>query len=81
MDQISHWGTGEPDPEFWVNLRTGEVEQGRQSPAADRMGPYPTREAAQHASDTAEQRNVAWDEEDRCWNDDRWPRESGPAAP
>ena len=58
MDQISHWGTGEPDPDFWVNLRTGEVEQGRQSPAADRMGPYRTREAAQHASDTADQRNA-----------------------
>ena len=31
---------------FWFNPTTGEVEEGRVSPWTDRMGPYPTREAA-----------------------------------
>lgn len=67
--------------EFWVNLATGAVEEGRGSPGAQRMGPYATREAAQHAFDTAAARNEAWDEADRRWNDDDWPKDTGPAAP
>lgn len=58
--------------EYWVDLATGAVERGRQSPGARRMGPYPTRQAAQHAFDTAASRNEAWDEADRRWNDDDW---------
>ena len=75
MDDSTH-----PD-EFWVNTATGEVEEGRQSPGLQRMGPYPTREAAQQAFDLAAERNEEWDEADRRWNDDRWPRDVGPAAP
>ena len=63
--------------EFWVDLATGDVEQGRQSPGSQRMGPYPTREAAQRAFDTAAARNEAWDEADRRWNDDDWPSGTG----
>ncbi len=67
--------------EFWVDLATGAVEQGRLSPGARRMGPYPTREAAQHAFDAAAARNEAWEEADRRWNDDDWPADTWPAAP
>ena len=67
--------------EFWVDLTSGAVEEGRQSPGAQRMGPYPTREAAQQAFDTAAARNEGWDEADRRCNDDDWPQDSGPAAP
>lgn len=77
---FGRWRTGAAQ-EYWVDLATGSVEQGRSSPAAQRMGPYPTREAAQHAFDTAAARNEAWDEEDRRWDDDDWPKDSGPAAP
>lgn len=80
MDDI----LGNHHDEFWVNLATGEVEQGRLSPAAQRMGPYPTRAAAEHAFEQAEARNQAWDEADRAWNDDGdgdWPKDVGPAAP
>lgn len=56
--------------EFWVDLGTGAIEEGRQSPGARRMGPYPTREAAQAAFDTAAARNEAWDEEDRRWREE-----------
>ncbi len=58
------------DAEYWYNPSTGEVEQGRQSPWTDRMGPYPTREAAQEALDQAARRTEAWDEEDRRWRED-----------
>jgi hypothetical protein len=81
MDHIPHWAVGDPGHEFWVNLTSGEVEEGRQSSTVDRMGPYATREAAQHAFDTAARRTQQWDEDDRRWNDDSWPADSGDAAP
>lgn len=59
------------EAEFWFNPATGEVEEGRQSPWTDRMGPYPTRDAAQHALDTARARSEAWDAEDRRWREGR----------
>lgn len=69
-------GTTGHHREFWVNVATGQVEEGRLSPAAERMGPYPTREAAQHAFETAAARNETWDEADRRWNDDDWSRDA-----
>ncbi|MCU1432025.1 MAG: hypothetical protein JWP95_1130 [Actinotalea sp.] len=54
---------------FWFNPSTGEVEEGRVSPWTDRMGPYPSREAAQQALETARRRSQAWDEEDRRWRE------------
>lgn len=51
--------------EFYYNTETGRVEQGKQSTWSHLMGPYPTREAAQHALETARARTAAWDEEDR----------------
>ncbi len=75
---------GSHHDEFWVNLATGEVEQGRLSPATQRMGPYATRAEAQHAFETAAARNEAWDAADRAWRDDDeadWPKDAGPAAP
>ena len=56
--------------EFYLNSRTGEVEQGKQSGSLHRMGPYPTREAATEAYERAAVRNKAWDEADKAWNDD-----------
>lgn len=53
--------------EFFFNLDTGEVEQGRVSAWDRRMGPYPTREAAQAALEKAHARTEAWDEADRRW--------------
>lgn len=60
--------TGQPG-EFFYNPETGEVEQGMVSPWTRRMGPYPTREAAQRALETARARSDAWDEEDRRWRE------------
>lgn len=52
------------DTEFYYNVATGEVEQGKVSDWAGRMGPYPSREAAEHALETASRRSAAWDEQD-----------------
>lgn len=50
--------------EYWYNLTTKQVEQGRQSGWQDLIGPYPTRAAAEHALEQAEARNEAWDAQD-----------------
>lgn len=55
--------------EYFYNLSTGQVEEGRQSHGEDLMGPYPTREAAQNALGTAKARNEAWEDEDREWKE------------
>ena len=50
--------------EFYFNVTTREVEEGKVSDWGRRMGPYPTREAAVHALETATARTEAWDAED-----------------
>ncbi|HJG52176.1 MAG TPA: SPOR domain-containing protein [Brachybacterium faecium] len=55
--------------QFYYNLSTGQVEEGAQSPATQRMGPYATREEAARALRTASERNESWDEEDEKWED------------
>jgi hypothetical protein len=59
----------EAEKRFWFNPTTGEVEEGRQSPWDHRMGPYATREEAQHALERAADRSEAWDEADRRWRE------------
>lgn len=49
---------------FWFNTRTGEVEEGKQSIAADRLGPFDTREEALHAYDKLAENARAWAEEE-----------------
>lgn len=55
--------------EFYYNTKTGQVEEGNQSPAIELMGPFATREEAQHALDNAEARNEQWDEATEEWNE------------
>lgn len=55
--------------EYWFNIRTKQVEEGRQSGWQDLMGPYPTREAAQAALETARERTETEDEKDREWRE------------
>lgn len=59
-----------PNGEFYYNVSTGQVEEGKQSHGTQLMGPYPTREAAARALDTAKARNEEWDAEDEEWNDE-----------
>jgi hypothetical protein len=51
--------------DFWFCVKHHRVEQGEDvCPPIDRLGPYPTREEAERALDTAEQRNRDWDQDD-----------------
>ena len=51
--------------QYYYDTRTGEVARGPVGSWSGRMGPYPTREAAENALATARARTEAWDEEDR----------------
>jgi hypothetical protein len=50
--------------DFWFNIETHQVEEGRQSDWTKLMGPYPTREEATQALEKARRRNQDWDEQD-----------------
>ena len=55
---------------YWC-LRHQRVESEDTGCANDqRMGPYPSADAAEHWKDKVESRNEAWDEEDRKWEGD-----------
>lgn len=57
-------------PQFFFNTRTGQVETLKdKSQSKDLLGPYPTREAAEAALETARARTEAWDDEDRRWRE------------
>ena len=45
---------------YWYNMRTGQVEHGLLSPSADRVGPFDTREAAEHALDKLRENSERW---------------------
>jgi hypothetical protein len=62
--------TGRPGEWFYC-LEHHTVEEGPECPAKDRMGPYASRSDAEHAMETARDRNARWE------NDPRW---SDPAA-
>ena len=39
-------------------------------PPDRRLGPYPSRDAAEHWKDRVDARNVAWDAADKAWDGD-----------
>lgn len=51
--------------QWWFNRKTREVEEGPQSLAADRYGPFATREEAARAEQIIAERSRAWAAEDR----------------
>lgn len=57
---------------YWFNIVSRSVEtDDNRGPDADVMGPYPTREAAEQALQTAHERTEEWDDEDRAWEERR----------
>ena len=53
------------ETEYWFNIQTGEVEEGKQSLALYRIGPFHTREEAENALQIIAERSAAWaDDED-----------------
>ncbi|MGX7825073.1 hypothetical protein ACTG9Q_08260 [Actinokineospora sp. 24-640] len=59
-----------PPEGWWYNTRTGEVEHGQLARSIDRLGPYPDRESAARALETARERTQAADRADRAWRGD-----------
>ena len=55
--------------QYYFCLNHHAVEGAEGCKAADRLGPYPTRDAAEHALERVAERNEEWDT-DPDWNDD-----------
>ncbi|MGO3146937.1 MAG: methionine aminopeptidase [Leucobacter sp.] len=58
------WGIDDPSETYWFNTRTNEVEEGPQSLAIYRIGPFDTRAEAERALDVVAERAKAWNDED-----------------
>ncbi|MBP2435462.1 SPOR domain-containing protein [Microbacterium amylolyticum] len=52
--------------EFWYNMRTGEVEEGKQSGSLELAGPFSTRDEAARAPDILRERADAWREDEEA---------------
>jgi len=53
------------DSQWWYCLKHGTVESGDQvCKATDRLGPYGSREEAEHALERVAERNERWDAQD-----------------
>lgn len=50
--------------EYWYNINTHEVEEDRLSDWSQLIGPYKTREEAEHALEKVRARNEAWEKDD-----------------
>ncbi len=59
----------EPNSQWFYCLDHKQVEPENGCRAEVRLGPYPTREEAAKALETAERRNLEWDN-DPAWKDD-----------
>ncbi len=58
------------DRQWYYDLKTKTVvSDDNDTKVTDRLGPYPSREAAERALETVDERNDAWDNDPR-WNDD-----------
>jgi len=57
--------------EFYYLLSTGKVVEGPQGSWRDRIGPYPTREAAAKALETARHRDAAWEAQSKAFREDK----------
>ena len=64
---LADYTPGPQDPQYWYNLRTGQVEEGQQSKITELWGPFATRQEAEHAMEKAKKRNEEWDEGKDAW--------------
>ncbi len=65
-------GTAGKPGEWYYCIRHQKVEEGPECRAADRLGPYASREEAARAMETARERNEEWQNDPR-WRDDEPP--------
>ncbi|MDO4251659.1 MAG: SPOR domain-containing protein [Rothia sp. (in: high G+C Gram-positive bacteria)] len=64
---LAEYAPGPQEPQYWYNLRTGQVEEGAQDIASHLWGPFASRAEAENALEIAKKRNEAWDQDG--WND------------
>jgi len=58
------------DDSWWYDLKSkSAVQDSKAGKSTDRLGPYPSREAAESAMQKVDERNEAYDKDPR-WNDD-----------
>ncbi len=57
-------GLGDARGEWYYCFKHEKVETGDECRRMDRMGPYPTREDAEHWRDRVAARNQAWGDDD-----------------
>jgi hypothetical protein len=50
--------------EYWYNVKTHEIEEDAMSDWTQLIGPYKTRQEAEHALEKVKARNDAWDAQD-----------------
>lgn len=62
--------SGDSTPQWYYCLKHATVEEGVGCRALDRLGPYPSREAAAHALETAARRTREQDRKDAAWEGD-----------
>jgi hypothetical protein len=56
---------------WWYSLKHHQAEVWEQDPSnGDRLGPFPTREAAERALETVAERERKYDAEDAAWDGD-----------
>lgn len=55
---------GDAQGEWYYCLKDNRVEMGDECAQKDRMGPYPTREAAENWRTLVAERNEEWDNDD-----------------
>jgi hypothetical protein len=61
-DRPAHLGDAHGD--WYYCFKHKKVERRDECRAMDRMGPYPTREEAEHWQDRVAERNAAWGDDD-----------------
>ena len=59
------------DEWYWSLAEQRALHVSEKGPADQVLGPYPSKEAAEHWRDRVDQRNEAWDDDDADWRGDR----------
>jgi hypothetical protein len=70
------------EQQWWWDVRAGRaVPDEERGPAKDLLGPYPSREAAEHWRERHDDREEAWKEQDEAWSDEEAEGEGDDRAP
>jgi hypothetical protein len=59
-----------PEEWYWCLDHKAAEPADRACPPDHRLGPYPSRDAAEHWKEQVDARNEQWDAEDKAWEGD-----------